>query len=159
MNWTRIELSYQLFHDGGRYHIETSPLICGANQWTGVYMITASVMKDLSPQHCVSANSLFSTFVSPSGIWSESMSEAAVQRCSWEKVFRKYAANLQENTHAEKWNSIKLQSNFIEITLQHECSPANLLHIFRTSFFKNTSGRQLLQCAFRSLQARYVITN
>ena len=28
-------------------------------------------------------------------------SEAATQRCSWEKVFWKYAANLQENTHAE----------------------------------------------------------
>ena len=27
--------------------------------------------------------------------------EAALQRCSWEKLFRKYAANLQENTHAE----------------------------------------------------------
>ena len=35
------------FHDGGRYHIETSLLICGANQWTGFYMITASVMKGL----------------------------------------------------------------------------------------------------------------
>ena len=29
--------------------------------------------------------------------------EVAVQRCSWEKVFRKYAANLQENTHVELW--------------------------------------------------------
>ena len=29
------------FHDGGRYHIETSP-------WTGFYMITASVMKELT---------------------------------------------------------------------------------------------------------------
>ena len=28
-------------------------------------------------------------------------SEAATRRCSLEKVFRKYAANLQENTHAE----------------------------------------------------------
>ena len=28
------------------YHIETSPLIC-ANQWTGFYMISASVMKGL----------------------------------------------------------------------------------------------------------------
>ena len=37
----------ELFHDGGRYHIETSPLICPANQWTGFYMITASVMKEL----------------------------------------------------------------------------------------------------------------
>ena len=31
----------QLFHDGDRYHVETSPLICGANQWTGFYMVTA----------------------------------------------------------------------------------------------------------------------
>ena len=37
-----------LFHDGGCYHIETSPLICSANQWTGFYMITASIMKELS---------------------------------------------------------------------------------------------------------------
>ena len=27
--------------------------------------------------------------------------EAAIQRCFLEKVFWKYAANLQENTHAE----------------------------------------------------------
>ena len=27
--------------------IETSPFICGANQWTGFYMISASVMKGL----------------------------------------------------------------------------------------------------------------
>ena len=36
--------------------------------------------------------------------------------------------------------AIKLQSNFIEITFWHGCSLANLLHIFRTSFPKNTSG-------------------
>ena len=36
-----------MFHDGGCYHIETSPLICGLNQWTGFCMITASVMKEL----------------------------------------------------------------------------------------------------------------
>ena len=34
--------------DGGRYHIETSPLICRANQWIGFYMITASAMKELT---------------------------------------------------------------------------------------------------------------
>ena len=33
---------------GGRYHTETSPLICSAYQWTGFYMITASVMKELT---------------------------------------------------------------------------------------------------------------
>ena len=30
------------------YHIETSPLICRANQWTGFYMIATSVIKELS---------------------------------------------------------------------------------------------------------------
>ena len=40
--------------------------------------------------------------------------------------------------------SIKLQSSFIEITLQNGCSPVNLLHIFRISFLKNTSGWLLL---------------
>ena len=36
--------------------------------------------------------------------------------------------------------SIKLQSNFIEITLRYECFPVNLLHISRTTFNKNTYG-------------------
>ena len=38
----------------------------------------------------------------------------------------------------------KCNFNFIEITLRHGCSPVNLLHIFRTPFPKNTSGRLLL---------------
>ena len=33
------------FMAGGRYHIETE--LCWTNQWTGFYMITASVMKEL----------------------------------------------------------------------------------------------------------------
>ena len=28
-------------------HIETSPLLCRATQWTGFYMIMASVIKEL----------------------------------------------------------------------------------------------------------------
>ena len=40
--------------------------------------------------------------------------------------------------------SIRLLRNFIEIALRHGCSPVNLLHIFRTPFLKNTSGRLLL---------------
>ena len=40
--------------------------------------------------------------------------------------------------------SIKLACSFIEITLRHGCSPIKLLHIFRTPFSKNTSGRLLL---------------
>ena len=31
------------------------------------------------------------------------------------------------------------------LALRHGCSPVNLLHIFRTSFFQNTFGRLLLK--------------
>ena len=48
--------------------------------------------------------------------------------------------------------SIKLQSNFIEITLRHGCSPVNLLHIFMTLFFKNTFEWLLLVLQKRILK-------
>ena len=35
-------------HDRGPYHIETSPMICRDDQWTGFYMIGISVMKEFS---------------------------------------------------------------------------------------------------------------
>ena len=41
--------------------------------------------------------------------------------------------------------SIKLLSNFIEITLQNGCSSVNLLHIFRKPFLKNTSEWLLVE--------------
>ena len=41
--------------------------------------------------------------------------------------------------------SIMLQSNFIEITLLHRCSPVHLMHIFRTTFPRKTPGWLLLQ--------------
>ena len=47
--------------------------------------------------------------------------------------------------------SVKFSSclnNFIKITLWHGCSPVNLLHIFRTSFPRKTSGRLLLIVKF-----------
>ena len=43
------------------------------------------------------------------------------------------------------------QSNFIEITLHHGCSPVNLLHIFRTPFPKNTYGGLLLHMCMYDL--------
>ena len=48
IKYLKVLIWVWLFHDGGRYHIETSPLICSANQWTGFYMITASVMRELT---------------------------------------------------------------------------------------------------------------
>ena len=44
----QLVICVKLFHDGGPYHIEISPLICRANQWTGFYMIGTSVMKELN---------------------------------------------------------------------------------------------------------------
>ena len=40
--------------------------------------------------------------------------------------------------------SINLLGNFIETLFRHQCSPVNLLHIFRTPFPRNTSGWLLL---------------
>ena len=48
--------------------------------------------------------------------------------------------------------SIKLLSNFIEITLRYGCFPINLLHISGTPFPKNTSERLLL-----SIKAVFII--
>ena len=53
--------------------------------------------------------------------------------------------------------SIKLQSNFIEIALQHGCSPVNLLHIFRTPFPKNTSEELLLHFLILNLNSSKVL--
>ena len=63
-------------------------------------------------------------------------------RSSRPGVFWRYEVNLQDNTHpCRSAFSIKLQSNFIEMSLWHGCSPVNLLYIFGTHFPKNTSGR------------------
>ena len=40
-------LQLLLFHDGGPHYVETSPLICSGNQWTGFYWIVTFVMKEL----------------------------------------------------------------------------------------------------------------
>ena len=45
--------------------------------------------------------------------------------------------------------SMKMQSNFIEIMLQHGFSPVNLMHIFITPFLKNTFGWLLLLVLFQ----------
>ena len=52
--------------------------------------------------------------------WSAFQRHPPPHRCSYQKLLWKYAI------------SIKLKSNFIEITLRHGCSPVNLLHIFKT---------------------------
>ena len=58
-------------------------------------------------------------------------------------------------------HSMKLLCDFIEITLQHRCTPMNLLHIFRTPFPENTSVGLLLIIIFRNCAlnyAKYIVT-
>ena len=45
-------------------------------------------------------------------VTSFSTMEAAVRRYSWEKVFWKYAANLQESTHVEVWIQLVFSCKF-----------------------------------------------
>ena len=82
-------------------------------------------------------------------------SEGTFQRCSLGKVFWKCAANLQV---CRSVISIKLQSNFIEITRRSWCSPLNLLHNFRTRFCKKNLWRELLQIFDKANRFRYVFT-
>ena len=56
-----------------------------------------------------------------------------------EKVILKICSNFKGEHPNRSAISIKLQSNFIEITLRHGCSPVNLLHISRTTLSRNTS--------------------
>ena len=48
---SKVFFSSKLFHEGGLFHIETSLLICSANQWTGFYMIDTCIMKELTTGH------------------------------------------------------------------------------------------------------------
>ena len=50
--------------------------------------------------------------------------------------------------------SLKLLCNFLEISFQHECSPVNVLHIFKAPFYKNSYGG-LLPYIFQWLPMPY----
>ena len=88
---------------------------------------------------------LISNFVSPSLSYSfRHETHSTIYRSSRPEVFLekgvlKICSKFTRDNHAEV-RSLKLLSNFIEITLRHGCSPVNLLHIFRTPFLSNTSG-------------------
>ena len=56
----------------------------------------------------------------------------------------KITANLQENIHAK---------------VRFGCSPVNLLHIFRATFLKNTSGWLLLNGIFGAIYSRCFMNN
>ena len=61
------------------------------------------------------------------------------------KVVLKICSKFTGEHSCQSVTSIMLLCNFIEITLRYGCSPVNLLHTFRTSFTKTTSGWLLLK--------------
>ena len=60
-----------------------------------------------------------------------------------EKGVLKIRSKFTEEHPCQSTISIKLLCNFIDIAFWHECSPVNLLHIFRTPFSKNSPGMLL----------------
>ena len=72
--------------------------------------------------------------------WFRSSRPELFLRKGVQKIFSKYIGEHP----CQSVISIKLLCNFIEIALWHGCSLVNLLHIFRTPFPKDTSGRLLL---------------
>ena len=62
-----------------------------------------------------------------------------------EKGVLKICSKFTEEQPCRNVISITLLCNFIEIALWHVFSPVNLLHIFRTTFSKNTSRWLLLK--------------
>ena len=62
-------------------------------------------------------------------------------------VLKKRCSENMQQTYKRPCRSViskKLHGNFIEPALRHGCSPVNLMHIFRTTFLKNTAGGVLL---------------
>ena len=68
-------------------------------------------------------------------LWCDSVSfKSSNPEVFLEKVFLVWFNKFTVEHPCQSVISIKLQSNFIEITLRHGCSPVNLLHVFRTRF-------------------------
>ena len=86
-----------------------------------------------------SASECYRKFVTVDEIQKKPSRGVHRKRCpeNMQQIFRR--------TPMPRCNFNKLLCNFIEIALRHGCSPANLLHIFRTHFPDNTSGGLFLK--------------
>ena len=106
-------------------------------------MITASVMKAL--------RSIYNSFILE--LWYQHRNNTnnteLFKKQRFRSVLRKRCPeNMQQiyrSAPMPKCDFIEISKcNFIEITLRHGCCSIHLLHIFRTLFYKNTSGGPLL---------------
>ena len=106
---------------------------------------------------------IISNKISPSVLYERKGSEINQKQPSRCVVKKRCSENMQQSYRrtpmpkCDLQSMPKLQSNFIEIALWHGCSPVIFLHICRTLFPKNISGRPLLywpiscQCLFVSI--------
>ena len=68
---------------------------------------------------------------------------------------KRCSENLQQTYWRTLMPKCDLNKVAFQITLRYGCSAANLLHIFRTPFLQNTSGRLLLM--FVNIFNKYVL--
>ena len=85
-----------------------------------------------------------------------------VSKSSFSEVFLrkdvlKICSRFTEEHPCRSAISINLLCNFVKITLRYGCSPVNLLHIFRTPFYKNTS-EELLLCFSESFFSPFLFS-
>ena len=75
-----------------------------------------------------------------------------VPRKTWKLCMMRICSKFTGEPPSRSW-----KSNFVEIVFWHWGSPENLLHIFRTPFLKNTSGRLLLYFIEKSIHYERIV--
>ena len=110
-------------------YVETSPLICDANQWTGFYMITAPVKKELRTFLWVRlklklTKMIFSArinkycllvFIRLIDDWQPWKIRSSRLELFYKKVFLEISENSQENACARVSFLIKLQPSYFPV--------------------------------------------
>ena len=131
-----------MIYDGGRYHIETSLLICRAKHMQSIFLYDNGLRHE-RVNNCITIQCHYPKF---SGF------NLFQCRSSPPKVFLlkdvlKVCSKFIGEHPCRSVISLRLYS-FIGIRFRHGCSPLNLLHIFRTPLYKNPSEVLLLPMGY-----------
>ena len=150
--WTNIELyffsvstSSNVSHLFSQLEHSRFPLVSCWKETQKIYLAISHLPVWYSGQHISMMAVLgFFGFQDLTDMINSYFLEAAVLRCFCEIHVLKICRKFTGEDPCRSMVLIKLWSNFIKIALWEGSSPVNLLHIFRTPFLKNTSGRLLL---------------
>ena len=116
---------------------------CNIKKWPSIVwpffnILHDAVKKRFCSKHWKATPSFCFTVI----VWA---TEAAIQRCSLGKGVLKMCSKFTGEHLRRSVISIKLHKQLYWNHTWHGCSPVNLLHILRTPFPMNTSGRLLLE--------------